>query len=100
MRCPLAAGVLKLGHERRTEERRKVERRSDARHYARRNERMAMKAKVSTGVVSVLMMLLFLVSVDARGAGHGMGMHAFHAGGHFAPHHFGHLPRRNGHFAI
>src|SRR3974377_242594 len=55
-------------------------------HYARRNERMAMKAKVSTGVVSVLMLLLFLVPVDARGAGHGMGMHAFHAGGHFAPH--------------
>src|SRR3974390_741485 len=66
-------------------------------HYARRNERMAMKAKVSTGVVSVLMMLLFLVPVDARGAGHGMGMHAFHAGGHFAPHHFGHFARH--HFA-
>ena len=58
---------------------------------------MAMKAKVSTGVVSVLMMLLFLVPVDARGAGHGMGMHAFHAGGHFAPHHFGHFARH--HFA-
>ena len=58
---------------------------------------MAMKAKVSTGVVSVLMLLLFLVPVDARGAGHGMGMHAFHAGGHFAPHHFGHFARH--HFA-
>jgi len=56
-----------------------------------------MKAKVNTGVVSVLMMLLFLVPVDARGAGHGMGMHAFHAGGHFAPHHFGHFARH--HFA-
>ena len=56
---------------------------------------MAMKAKVSTGVVSVLMMLLFLVPVDARGAGHGMRMHAFHAGGHFAPHHFGHFARHH-----
>jgi hypothetical protein len=66
---------------------------------------MAMKAKVSTGVVSVLMMLLFLVPVDAGTAGHGMGMHgmgmhgmgmrAFHAGGHFAPRHFGRFARHH-----
>ena len=61
---------------------------------------MAMKAKVSTGVVSVLMMLLFLVPVDAGAAGHGMGMHgmgirAFHAGGHFAPRHFGRFARHH-----
>ena len=58
---------------------------------------MAMKAKVSTGVVSVLMMLLFLVllPVDAGAAGHGMGMRAFHTGGHFAPQHFGRFARHH-----
>ena len=63
---------------------------------------MVMKAKVSTGVVSVLMMLLFLVllPVDAGAAGQGMGMHgmgmrAFHTGGHFAPQHFGRFARHH-----
>src|SRR5215472_7155569 len=61
---------------------------------------MAMKTKVSTGVVSVLTMLLFLVPVDAGAPGHGMGMHgmgtrAFHAGGHFAPQHFGRFARHH-----
>src|SRR6516225_1217031 len=60
------------------------------------NQRMAMK-KVTTSVVSVLMLLLFLVPLDADAAvhGQGVGMHAFHARGHFAPHRFAHFARHN-----
>jgi hypothetical protein len=54
-----------------------------------------MKTKVTT--VSVLTMLLLLVPLDAGAAvhGHGVGMHAFHARGHFAPRHFGRLARHH-----
>ena len=53
-----------------------------------------MKTKVTTGVISVLMMLLFLAPFDARAAvRHGVGMHAFHFRGHFAPHHFQRVAR-------
>jgi hypothetical protein len=58
-----------------------------------------MKTTVTTGLISVLAALLLLVPFDAGAAvhGHGVGMHAFHARGHFAPRHF--APHRFAHFA-
>jgi hypothetical protein len=54
-----------------------------------------MKTKLTTGVVSVLATLLMLVPFEASAAvhGRGMGMHAFHSRGHFAPHRFAHFAR-------
>jgi hypothetical protein len=54
-----------------------------------------MKTKVTIGVVSLLATLPFLVPLDAGAAvhGHGVGMHAFHSRGHFAPNHFRHFAR-------
>ena len=52
-----------------------------------------MSTKVT--VLSVLAALLFLVPFDAGAAirSHGVGMHAFHARGHFAPRRFAHFAR-------
>jgi hypothetical protein len=56
-----------------------------------------MKTKVTIGVVSLLATLLFLVPFNAGAAvhGHGMGMHASHFRGHFAPRHFGRFARHH-----
>jgi hypothetical protein len=56
-----------------------------------------MKTKVTTSLISVLAALLFLVPFDADAAvrGHGVGMHAFHSRGHFAPRRFAHFDRRH-----
>jgi hypothetical protein len=56
---------------------------------------MAMKSKVITAVLSALAMLLLLVPLDAGAAVHGVGMHAFHPRGHFAPHHFRRFARNH-----